>query len=102
MTKYNSSEEDVTESVVASIQRAKKKAEEAQVRAHKEPKQSESEEASTAKDESPGYTSDPDFQLRGGYDNLMLDAAAPLFGLVIRLRTLDALPNIKDVHQQVR
>ncbi|MDH4432360.1 DotU family type IV/VI secretion system protein [Pseudomonas shirazica] len=32
----------------------------------------------------------------------MLDAAAPLFGLVIRLRTLDALPNIKDVHQQVR
>ncbi len=49
-----------------------------------------------------GYPADPDFQLRGGYDNLMLDAAAPLFGLVIRLRTLDALPNIKDVHQQVR
>lgn len=49
-----------------------------------------------------GYPADPDFQLRGGYENLMLDAAAPLFGLVIRLRTLDALPNIKDVHQQVR
>ncbi|MFK0092376.1 type IVB secretion system protein IcmH/DotU [Pseudomonas sp. NPDC090592] len=49
-----------------------------------------------------GYPADPDFQLRGGYDNLMLDAAAPLFGLVIRLRTLDSLPNIKDVHQQVR
>ena len=49
-----------------------------------------------------GYPADPDFQLRGGYDNLMLDAAAPLFGLVIRLRTLDALPNIKEVHQQVR
>jgi len=49
-----------------------------------------------------GYAADPDFQLRGGYENLMLDAAAPLFGLVIRLRTLDALPNIKDVHQQVR
>jgi type VI secretion system protein ImpK len=32
----------------------------------------------------------------------MLDAASPLFGLVIRLRTLDELPNIKDVHQQVR
>lgn len=49
-----------------------------------------------------GYPADPEFQLRGGYDNLMLDAAAPLFGLVIRLRSLDALPNIKDVHQQVR
>lgn len=49
-----------------------------------------------------GYPADPDFQLRGGYDNLMLDAAAPLFGLVIRLRTLDELPNIKDVHQKVR
>ncbi|MCY1410989.1 type IV/VI secretion system protein, DotU family [compost metagenome] len=32
----------------------------------------------------------------------MLDAASPLFGLVIRLRTLDELPNIQDVHQQVR
>ncbi|MEG0246927.1 MAG: DotU family type IV/VI secretion system protein, partial [Pseudomonas sp.] len=41
-----------------------------------------------------GYPADPDFQLRGGYANLMLDVAAPLFGLVMRLRTLDALPNI--------
>lgn len=49
-----------------------------------------------------GYAPDPDFQLRGGFDNLMLDAAAPLFGLVMRLRTLDELPNIKDVHQKVR
>ena len=48
------------------------------------------------------YPADPDFQLRGGYDNLMLDAAAPLFGLAIRLRTLDEMPNIKDVHQKVR
>lgn len=48
------------------------------------------------------YFADPDFQLRGGYANPMLDAAAPLFGLVMRLRTLDSLPNIKDVHQQVR
>ncbi len=39
----------------------------------------------------PGYPADPDFQLRGGYDNLMLDAASQLFGLVIRLRTLDDL-----------
>jgi type VI secretion system protein ImpK len=49
-----------------------------------------------------GYSADPEFQLRGGYDNLMLDAASPLFGLVIRLRTLDTLPNIEEVHQQVR
>ncbi|WP_339444648.1 type IVB secretion system protein IcmH/DotU [Pseudomonas hunanensis] len=49
-----------------------------------------------------GYPADPAFQLRGGCANLMLDAAAPLFGLVMRLRTLDELPNIKDVHQQVR
>ncbi|WP_256582703.1 MULTISPECIES: type IVB secretion system protein IcmH/DotU [unclassified Pseudomonas] len=49
-----------------------------------------------------GYPADPDFQLRGGYDNLMLDAATPLLGLVMRLRTLDTLPNIKEVHQQVR
>lgn len=49
-----------------------------------------------------GYAADPDFQLRGGFANLMLDAAAPLFGLVMRLRTLDELPNIRDVHQQVR
>lgn len=49
-----------------------------------------------------GYMADPDFQLRGGYANPMLDAAAPLFGLVIRLRTLDSLPNIQAVHLQVR
>ncbi|MCJ7854654.1 DotU family type IV/VI secretion system protein, partial [Pseudomonas monteilii] len=41
-----------------------------------------------------GYPADPQFQLRGGFKNLMLDAATPLFGLVIRLRTLDDLPNI--------
>lgn len=49
-----------------------------------------------------GYPADPEFQLRGGYANPMVDAAMPLFGLVIRLRTLDALPNINDVHKQVR
>ncbi|AIR90639.1 type VI secretion system protein [Pseudomonas cremoricolorata] len=31
----------------------------------------------------------------------MLDAALPLLGLVMRLRTLDSLPNISAVHQQV-
>ncbi|MBH3473853.1 DotU family type IV/VI secretion system protein, partial [Pseudomonas putida] len=50
----------------------------------------------------PGYPADPEFQLRGGFENLMLDAASPLFGLVIRLRTLDDLPNIAYVHKTVQ
>ncbi|MBF8671600.1 DotU family type IV/VI secretion system protein, partial [Pseudomonas putida] len=49
-----------------------------------------------------GYPADPDFQLRGGFANLMLDAANPLFGLVIRLRTLDDLPNIEQVHKTLQ
>jgi len=49
-----------------------------------------------------GYPADPHFQLRGGFENLMLDAASPLFGLVIRLRTLDDLPNLADVHKTVQ
>ncbi|WDY59983.1 type IVB secretion system protein IcmH/DotU [Pseudomonas sp. PSKL.D1] len=48
------------------------------------------------------YSADPDFQLRGGFANQMVDAAMPLFGLVMRLRTLDALPQIAHVHKQVR
>ncbi|PVZ34431.1 type IVB secretion system protein IcmH/DotU [Pseudomonas sp. CC120222-01a] len=48
------------------------------------------------------YPADPDFQLRGTFQNPMIDAAMPLFGLVMRLRTLDDLPNILEVHQQVR
>ncbi len=48
------------------------------------------------------YAADPDFSLRGAYENRMLDAAMPLFGLVMRLRTLDALPHIDAVHRQVR
>ena len=47
----------------------------------------------------PGYPADPGFQLRGGFANLMLDAANPLFGLAIRLQTLDDLPNIEYVHK---
>jgi len=35
-----------------------------------------------------GYPADPEFQLRGGFENLMLDAASPLFGLVIRRQVL--------------
>ncbi|WEK28723.1 MAG: type IVB secretion system protein IcmH/DotU [Candidatus Pseudomonas phytovorans] len=49
-----------------------------------------------------GYPADPHFQLRGGFENLMLDAAFPLFGLVIRLHTLDELPNIAYVHKTVQ
>lgn len=49
-----------------------------------------------------GYPADPEFQLRGGFANLMLDAASPLFGLVIRLRTLDDLPNLSYVHKTVQ
>ena len=49
-----------------------------------------------------GYPADPDFRLRGGFANLMLDAANPLFGLVIRLRTLDDLPNIEQVHKALQ
>ncbi|MGJ7550718.1 type IVB secretion system protein IcmH/DotU [Pseudomonas alloputida] len=49
-----------------------------------------------------GYPADPDFQMRGTFQNPMIDAAMPLFGLVMRLRTLDSLPNIQDVHHQVR
>ncbi len=48
------------------------------------------------------YPADPDFQLRGGYANPMVDAAMPLFGLVMRLRTLDDLPDIAYVHKTVR
>ena len=50
----------------------------------------------------PGYPADPDFQLRGGFANLMLDAANPLFGLVMRPRTLDDLPNIEHVHKTLQ
>ncbi|MBF8720372.1 DotU family type IV/VI secretion system protein [Pseudomonas guariconensis] len=48
---------------------------------------------------------DPDFQLRGGFSNPMVDAAMPLLGLAIRLRTLDRHDDIaglrNDVHNQV-
>ncbi|WP_447740571.1 type IVB secretion system protein IcmH/DotU [Pseudomonas laurentiana] len=52
--------------------------------------------------ELPSYPADPEFRLRGCYDNLMLDAASQLFGLVIRLRTLDDLPNIAFVHKRLQ
>ncbi|QHG65084.1 type IVB secretion system protein IcmH/DotU [Pseudomonas putida] len=58
--------------------------------------------AADAKSACAGYPADPDFQLRGTFQNPMIDAAMPLFGLVMRLRTLDSLPNIQEVHHQVR
>ncbi|MCO7517206.1 type IVB secretion system protein IcmH/DotU [Pseudomonas guariconensis] len=48
-----------------------------------------------------GYPADPEFRLRGGYANPMVDAAMPLFGLAMRLRTLDALPHIVEVREKV-
>lgn len=56
---------------------------------------------SNAEPKACGYPADPEFQLRGGYSNLMVDAAMPLFGLAIRLRTLDALPHIAEVRKKV-
>ncbi|MCV9920359.1 type IVB secretion system protein IcmH/DotU [Pseudomonas sp. BT-42-2] len=53
----------------------------------------------------PGYPADPQFQLRGAFSNLMIDAAMPLFGLAMRLQTLDDHQDIKqlykDVHNQI-
>lgn len=51
------------------------------------------------------YPADPEFQLRGGFSNPMIDGAMPLFGLAIRVRTLDEHVEIKqlynDVHNQI-
>ncbi|MFJ2983187.1 MULTISPECIES: hypothetical protein [unclassified Pseudomonas] len=44
---------------------------------------------------------DPQFQMRGGFKNPMVDAAMPLFGMVMRVRKLDALPNIVEVRKLV-
>lgn len=52
-----------------------------------------------------GYAADPDFNLRGGFVNPLVDAAMPLFGLAMRLRKLDAPEDIAAlyhaVHKQV-
>ncbi|CAI3805462.1 hypothetical protein GLGCALEP_03891 [Pseudomonas sp. MM221] len=94
--------EDIKEPLVASIQRANEKNKRAQDAPEKTALRDEEAETKEGQTEVEGYVADPQFQLRGGFANQMLDAASPLFGLVIRLRTLDELPNIKDVHQQVR
>lgn len=52
------------------------------------------------------YSYDPDFQLRGTFDNVMVDAAMPLFGLSMRLSTLNDYEHINklydDVSNQIR
>lgn len=48
------------------------------------------------------YAADPAFQLRGGFANPMVDAAMPLLGLVMRLRSVDQMDNIDEVHTQVQ
>ncbi|MDD0977310.1 type IVB secretion system protein IcmH/DotU [Pseudomonas fontis] len=51
------------------------------------------------------YPADPDFDLRGGFVNPMVDAAMPLIGLAIRLQTVECPDDIgqlyKDVHTSV-
>lgn len=52
------------------------------------------------------YPHDPDFQLRGAFNNPMVDAAMVLFGLSIRLSTLDKQKDVQrlydDVSNQIR
>jgi type VI secretion system protein ImpK len=52
-----------------------------------------------------GYPADPEFQLNGAFTNPMVDAAMPLFGLAMRLRTLDNpgdIPGLyRNVHTQI-
>lgn len=47
------------------------------------------------------YPPDPEFQLRGAFDNPMLDAAMALFGLSFRLATLDHHSNVQKLHDDV-
>lgn len=47
------------------------------------------------------YPGDPEFQLRGAFKNPMLDAAMALFGLSIRLYTLDAHSNVQRLYDDI-
>ncbi|WP_312154360.1 type IVB secretion system protein IcmH/DotU [Pseudomonas sp.] len=49
----------------------------------------------------PLYAADPQFQLRGAFSNQMIDAAMPLFGLAMRLQTLDGHSDIAQLYKQV-
>ena len=60
----------------------------------------------TAAPDAKGYPQDPEFQLRGAFSNPMLDAAMALFGLSIRLHTLDEHKDVErlydDISNQIR
>lgn len=47
------------------------------------------------------YPHDPEFQLRGAFNNPMLDAAMALFGLAFRLSSLDHHDNVKQLYDDV-
>ncbi len=48
------------------------------------------------------YPADPDFLLRTGFMNPMCEAAMPLFGLALRLETLDGHQDVEELHRRVR
>lgn len=48
------------------------------------------------------YPPDPDFRLRAGFKNPMCEAAMPLFGLALRLETLDGHENVEELHHRLR
>lgn len=48
------------------------------------------------------YPADPDFQMRTGFTNPMCEAAMPVFGLILRLETLDGHQDIAELHRRVR
>jgi len=52
-------------------------------------------------EELPDYVPDPDFQVRGAFENQMIDAVMPLFGLVIRLRKQESHRDIPFLYNAV-
>lgn len=57
--------------------------------------------ASASAMDHPDYVPDPDFQLRGAFSNQMIDAAMPLFGLVMRLRKQESHRDIPFLYNAV-
>ncbi len=51
-----------------------------------------------------GIDADPDylFKLRGDHDNKMIDAATPLLGFSLRIRSMTECNNIADIYKQVQ
>ena len=50
---------------------------------------------------SEAYPADPDFTLRTGFMNPMCDAAMPLLGLAMRLKTLDHHDDVTELYRRV-